>query len=94
MAPNTQQSLMDITPAQDQLCTLASQFTSLAGLGDHPDPELQRHLAIRITDLIKQELVQRGAIRPDHAPTIWEGGFQFDLLEQSAVNTPNSATIE
>ncbi|KAH0388870.1 hypothetical protein KCU92_g513, partial [Aureobasidium melanogenum] len=85
---------MDITPAQDQLCTLASQFTSLAGLGDHPDPELQRHLAIRITDLIKQELVQRGAIQPDHAPTIWEGGFQFDLLEQSAVNTPNSATIE
>ncbi|KAH0156586.1 hypothetical protein KCU67_g8260, partial [Aureobasidium melanogenum] len=85
---------MDITPAQDQLCTLASQFTSLAGLGDYPDPELQRHLAIRITDLIKQELVQRGAIRPDHAPTIWEGGFQFDLLEQSAVNTPNSATIE
>ncbi|KAG9526317.1 hypothetical protein KCV07_g745, partial [Aureobasidium melanogenum] len=85
---------MDITPEQDQLCALASQFTSLAGLGDHSDPELQRHLAICITDLIKQELVQRGAIRPDHATTIWEGGFQFDLLEQSAVKTPYSATIE
>ncbi|KAG9679350.1 hypothetical protein KCU99_g3134, partial [Aureobasidium melanogenum] len=85
---------MDITPEQDQLCALASQFTSLAGLGDHSDPELQRHLAVCITDLIKQELVQRGAIRPDHATTIWEGGFQFDLLEQSAVNTPYSANIE
>ncbi|KAG9854601.1 hypothetical protein KCU77_g6164, partial [Aureobasidium melanogenum] len=85
---------MDVRSAQDQLCALASQFTSLAGLGDHSDPELQRHLAIRITDVIKRELVQRGAIQPDHLPTIWEGGLQFDLLEQSAANTLNRTTIE
>ncbi|KAH0013134.1 hypothetical protein KCU72_g14620, partial [Aureobasidium melanogenum] len=85
---------MDITPAQDQLCALASQFTSLAGLGDHSDPELQRHLAIRITDVIRRELVQRGAIQPDHPPTIWEGGLCLDLLEQPAIDTLNPATTE
>ncbi|KAG9552259.1 hypothetical protein KCU71_g14848, partial [Aureobasidium melanogenum] len=85
---------MDITPAQDQLCALASQFTSLAGIGDHSDPELQRHLAIRITDVIRRELVQRGAIQPDHPPTIWEGGLRLDLLEQPAIDTLNPATTE
>ncbi|KAG9632668.1 hypothetical protein KCU64_g16141, partial [Aureobasidium melanogenum] len=85
---------MDITPAQDQLCALVSQFTSLAGLGDHSDPQLQRHLAIRITDVIRRELVQRGAIQPDHPPTIWEGGLRLDLLEQPANDTLNPATTE
>ncbi|KEQ67522.1 uncharacterized protein M437DRAFT_61921 [Aureobasidium melanogenum CBS 110374] len=94
MAQNTQQPLMGVRSAQDQLCALASQFTSLAGLGDHSDPELQRYLAIRITDVIRRELVQRGAIQPDQQPTIWEGGPRLDLPEQSAVNTLNPATFE
>ncbi|KAG9695406.1 hypothetical protein KCU95_g4861, partial [Aureobasidium melanogenum] len=84
---------MGVRSAQDQLCALASQFTSLAGLGDHSDPELQRYLAIRITDAIRRELVQRGAIQPDQQPTIWEGGPRLDLPEQSAINTLNPATF-
>ncbi|KAG9824531.1 hypothetical protein KCU98_g11369, partial [Aureobasidium melanogenum] len=85
---------MDVRSAQDQMCALSSQFISLAGLGDHLDPELQRLLAVCMTEVMKQELVRRGAIQPDHPLTIWEGGLQLDLLEQSAVNAPNPVTIE
>lgn len=94
MAQNTQQPLMGVRSAQDQLCALASQFSTLAGLGHHSDPELQRYLAIRITEVLRQELVQRGAIRPGHSPTIWEEGARLDLLEQSAVSMSNQATLE
>lgn len=85
---------MDIKSAQEQMCALASQCASLVGLGDHLDPESQRYLAIQITDLVKRELVQRGAIQPNYPSTIWEEGLQVDSLEQPAIDTLDPATVE
>ncbi|KAK6007142.1 hypothetical protein QM012_006150 [Aureobasidium pullulans] len=85
---------MDVKSAQDQMCALASQFATLAGLGEHSDPALQRHLAIRITDALRQELVLSGAIQPNHPPTIWDGGVCLGSLRQSPANTLDPAVTE
>lgn len=97
MASNTRRSVKDMVSAQDaqdKMCAMVSQLATLAGLGEHSAPEVQRSLAICMTDAMKRELIRCGAIQPDHPPTIWEGGGGLDSLEQSAINTLDPATNE
>lgn len=82
MAPNTQYSVEKLLFARREACKTVSQFTSLVGLGDHWDTELQRSLAVQITGVIEKELVQRGAIQPSHPFTVWEGGHIFGFCKE------------